>query len=537
MWTATLAVLAILCAEVALSATSHADRTRHPRGRTRPRATTADAAPPSSPSTAASASGALDAGVAPPSQSASPATPRSTARSAFELGAASGSLRVVARRAAGVLVGDSAVALTPPWPRGGTWTATSLARGTAATYAAPLRIVPSGRVGVLADNLWPAGDVLVAYDGTGVRLLRADGTSTRGAARAQASLLGVASVGAQVVVWWRLDATRTELEALDGASARTLWTRAGPPWAWDTTLTAAAGRVALLSGGELSIVDAVAGTPVWHLALGPLLSGVGWPHPFALGGATLVVASPGGALLIDPATGARRSSPTGAYGLPSLIVADARKAFLSQGEELVGLDLATGAVDWTVRVASARSLRLASSHVVLCDIDGGVIVVDRASGTALVRVGVGGCDDARERADGTLAVAGARETWLIGPAPATTAGAGSAPRARVVDGVVTLDGAPTAGLPVLIGAGSYPLDGADGCPPLPAYAQCMLTDAAGRFRATVRALGLLPVVVDLDAAAHRARRPRAEGGHALLDLDAAAPPSVRLDVVGADEQL
>jgi len=102
---------------------------------------------------------------------------------------------------------------------------------------------------------------------------------------------------------------------------------------------------------------------------------------------------------------------------------------------------------------------------------------------------------------------------------------------------VTLDGAPVAGLPVLLGAGTYPIDGTDGCPPLGPYARCVLTDSAGRFRATVRARGLLPVTVDLDAAAHRANRPRATCEAAELDLDVGPSAPLQLRVRGADEEL
>lgn len=534
-------ILAILV--VALCVPAHADRGRGRAGRERERVDAAageraERAPSTRAERAERAPEETQAvpiaPIAPPRAAADVDIVDAVLRSAFETPPArAGSLAVVARRPGGVLIGDRAIALAEAWERGGTWSTASLATGSSATFPAPMRIVPSGRVGVLAANAWAAGDVLVAHDGERALLVRADGSVVHGETRGHASLLGAASVGAQVIVWWRLDATHTELEALDGASARSLWRRAGPAWAWDTRMVAGGGRVALLAAGEITVIDAAGGTPIGRFALGALLSGVGWPHPLALGGGALVVAAPGGVVVIDPSSGAQRALATGAGALPSLVAADERTAFVAQGQDLVALDLATGATRWAVRVAHLRSVDLASSHLVVCDVDGGAIVIERATGAAALRVGVGGCDVARALEGGTIAIAGSRETWIVGAAAAGT----TTRPAQLVEGVVTLDGAPTAGLPVLLGAGSHPLDGADGCPPLPPYARCVLTDDEGRFRARVRALGLLPVVVHRGVAARRAGRPRAVGGATVIDLDTTALHPLRLDVVGADPEL
>lgn len=436
---------------------------------------------------------------------------------------------MLARRPGGVLVGDHAIAITTG-EHGGTWSSTELTTGAVATFPAPARILPSGLVGVLYANAWPVGDVLVVHDGRRVMLVRPDGTFASGEVRPHAStILGAASVGSRVAVWWRLDATRTELEVLDRATARTLARHTGPTWSWDARMAADDESVALASDAVLDIVPIVVVPPSTTRRVGPRLA----RHLFAIGRGVLVVGSPSGALAFGGDAGALRYS---AAGPPSILAADDATVFALHGEDLVATDLVSRNPRWMVHVAPSRSLHLvpprAASHLVACDADGGAIVLDAVTGIALLRVGVGGCHDARALSDGTIAIAGAHETWIVGPAP----GASPAP-ARQVDGVVTLDGAPAAGLPVLIGASGYPIDGVDGCPPVPAYAQCVLTDAAGRFRSSIRAHGLLAITVDRDAAAHRAARPRAVVGSIEVDLDTAAPRQLQLDVTGADLEL
>src|SRR5262245_19616288 len=73
------------------------------------------------------------------------------------------------------------------------------------------------------------------------------------------TILGAARLGAQVIVWWRLDASRTALEALDATSARSRWQRAGPSWAWDATIAAHGAEVALLAGGEVAVFETASG--------------------------------------------------------------------------------------------------------------------------------------------------------------------------------------------------------------------------------------------------------------------------------------
>ncbi|MCZ7680881.1 MAG: PQQ-like beta-propeller repeat protein [Sandaracinaceae bacterium] len=281
-------------------------------------------------------------------------------------------------------------------------------------------------------------------------------------------------------------------------------------------------------------MDATSGATLRRFGIGALRGDAGWPHPIAMdarGG--LVVAAPGGVALVDPSSGRARAIATGLGPETStLVAADDRLAYAVFGEEVAAIDLASGARRWAVRVGPASSVHALGEHLVFCDADGGATVIERASGAAALRVGVGGCTGARARSDGTLAIAGRRGTWIVGSAPARA----DAP-ARIVEGVVTLDGAPAAGLPVLVGVWGVPLDGVDGCPALPEYAQCVLADAAGRFRAVVRARGWLPVVADLDVAARRAGRPRAEGGGEELDLDAGHPPPLRFELRGADEEL
>lgn len=440
------------------------------------------------------------------------------------------SLGVVARRAGRVLLGDRALTIASPWARGASWSSTALGSGAVSSFAAPLRVFPSGQIGPFAENAWPAGDVLVANDGAGTLLVHPDGRVVRGDARGRASTLGAAAIGTDAIVWWRIDATRTEVERIDRTTARSLWRRPGPTWSWDARLVIGRDHVALLADREISVLDAATGATRARFALAAMRPGLGWPHAFALASGSLVVAATGGVVVIDLASGARRTIRTGAPALPAIVAVDPddeRAIVIAQGAELFELDLARDVVRWTVRAREATALRVVRAHVVLCDGDGGATVIERATGAARLRVGVGGCDDVRARDDGTIAIAGSRETWIVGPA---------APRPAVdVEGAVVLDGAPAAALPVLIGALGVPLDGADGCPPVPEYARCVITDRAGRFRARIHALGLLPITVDVDAAARRAGRPRAIGGHAELDLDAPSP--VRLEVEGADHEL
>jgi hypothetical protein len=445
-------------------------------------------------------------------------------------------LGIVARRPAGVLVGDHVLDLPPPRSRGGTWRFVSLETGAVHAIPSPVSYSAASTVGQLAEDLWVAGDAVVGHDGQSAVIVRAaDGAVMRGSPSEQPerrTILGAERAGERLIVWWRLDATRTELEAFEVTTAERQWHRPGPSWAWDTVMGANAQHLALLADAELNFAEVAGGAPLARFDLRPFKDEPSWPHLFTMGAGGLIAAAPNGIVVVEPPTGRSRAIDSRlATGLhPSVLAADARVAFAVHGDVLVAYDLAVGARVWARGAARARSLHLTSRHLVLCDGDGGASVIDRATGSSLLRFWIGGCDRVHERADGSLAIAGGDGTWIVGPGTTTA-------REVVVRGTVTLDGVPTGGLPVLIGSVGYPLDGRDGCPPLPPYAQCVLSDHAGGFHATVRGLGKVPILVDGDVAARRAGKPRATVDADVVDLDGPASAVVDLSVRGADEEL
>jgi hypothetical protein len=87
----------------------------------------------------------------------------------------------------------------------------------------------------------------------------------------------------------------------------------------------------------------------------------------------------------------------------------------------------------------------------------------------------------------------------------------------------------------LVGVEGVPWIKSDGCPSLPPYAACVLTDAQGHFRVVVEGFGLVPVQAATSAAARRSRHPRAMGGYATIDLRAPVLAPLVLDVTGEEE--
>jgi hypothetical protein len=436
-------------------------------------------------------------------------------------------LAILGTRPRGVLVGESAVTTTGAWERGGTWTFVSLSTGATQRVPSPLRLWGTNYSGrPPAVNLAIVGDVLVGHDETSALVIRGrDGATVRGEPSEESGILGAERVGGTAFVWWRRDARRTEIEAIDVATARRIWIATGPSWSRPTSFHANGTAVAAHEEKEVTILDATTGALIARRTLSGRV-------PIALAGSSLVVAGQRGITVLDPRTSVESSIGIGIdLGDPWWVIVEGGAGYgLWGGDSLVAFDLAAGRRRWTVRSLPSKPAGITSEHLVVCDGDGGATFIDRSTGAASLRIGVGGCFTAVALGDGTIAVGGSTEIWIVGPGSA-------APRDAVVEGRVTLDGLPGAGLPVFLGVEGAPSTDSDGCPPLPPYAGCVLTDAQGRFRVLVQGLGLVPVHANTSAAARRARRPRAVGGSATIDLRAPILAPLVLDVRGERELL